>query len=367
LLKVAQAHRKVTQFTQARRHCKQALLVIDTLSKQSKRRGQSIELTRQRAHTDFTMGRVLWEIGNTAEAASHFRLAREAYLQHRNHRNADIAKEMREGLARSVQYEGFMRFRIGEFDSALQFLDWAEQEYRTMGNERRVSKVLNLKARIYRDRDTPGDTEAAHQALEEALALVLEVGDNYTIAECYLTGMILEYQESRKIEDRAERLAYLDKAEEWYRKGAGYAHDNGYALLQAVFEGVRGNVLFDRAKLESGAGGEPDLEPAFDQYLEECRWDAYYEERRFFRSLDLLMQRLSTLNGDQIRRYNRYVRDNWVRYAEEGKLPGESSGGAYSETATEYVSHMNRFCQLVEDFSEYIATESEAIIQSKAT
>jgi hypothetical protein len=129
---------------------------------------------------------------------------------------------------------------------------------------------------------------------------------------------------------------------------------------------VRGNVLFDRAGLEAGPGGEPVLEPAFDQYLEECRWDAYFEERRFFRSLDLLMQRLSTLNGDQIRRYNRYVRDNWARYAKEGKLPGESSGGAYSETATEYVSHMNRFCQLVEDFSEYIATDSEAITLSRA-
>ncbi len=366
LLKVAQAHRKVTQFTQARRHCKQALLVIDTLSRQARRKGQSIELIRQKAHTDFTMGRILWEIGNTAEAASHFRFAREAYLRHRNHRNADIAREMREGLARSVQYEGFMRFRIGEFDSALQFLDWAEQEYRTMGNERRVAKVLNLKARIYRDRDAEGDIEAAHQALEEALELGLGVGDNYTIAECYLTGMILEYQESCKAEDQAQRLAYLEGAEEWYHKGAGYAHDNGYALLQAVFEGVRGNILFDRAKLKAGAGGEPDLEPAFDQYLEECRWDAYYEERRFFRSLDLLMQRLSTLNGDQIRRYNRYIRENWVRCADEGKLPGESSGGAYSETAIEYVSHMNRFCHLVEDFSEYIATESEAIVQSRA-
>jgi len=268
-----------------------------------------------------------------------------------------VAHEMREGLARSVQYEGFMRFRIGEFDQALEFLNWAEGEYRETGNVRRVSKVLNLKARIYRDRDDEGDIEKARQALEEALKIALEVVDNYTIAECYLTFMILEYQESRKLEDRTERLRYLERAEGWYQEGAKYAHDRSYALLQAVYEGMRGNVVFDRLILESGEGKEVDLRPAFDQYLEECRWDAFFEERRFFRSLDLLMPRLSNLTSDEIRHYNKYILENWERYAEEGKLPGQGQERQYSEVAAEYVSHMQRFCQLVEDFSEYIGTE----------
>jgi tetratricopeptide (TPR) repeat protein len=357
LLKVAQAYRKVTQFTSARRYCKQALLVIDNLSGQSARKGPSIELIKQKAHTDFTMGRILWEIGNTAEAATHFRQAREAYLDHRNHEDPAIAREMREGLARSVQYEGVMRFRIGEFDQALEFLEWAEKEYREMGNMRRVSKALNLKARIYRDRDDEGDVEKARQALKEALELVLKVGDNYTIAECYLTHMILEYQESLGQTDKAKRLEYLERAETWYQKGAQYAHANRYALLQAVYEGMRGNVLFDRLVLEAGEGEDAKLEPAFDQYLEECRWDAYFEERRFFRSLDLLMQRLSNLTSDEIRYYKRYMLENWERYAEEGKLPGQMQDGQYSEIAEEYVNHMREFCKLVEDFSEYTARE----------
>jgi len=357
LLKTAQAYRKVNQFTSARRYCKQALLVIDSMSRQVRQSPRPIELTKQRAHADFTMGRILWEIGNTAEAATHFRYARETYLGYRNHKNAAIASEMRQGLARSVQYEGFMRFRVGEFDQALEFLDWAEREYREMGNIRRVSKALNLKARIYRDRDDEGDIERAGEALKEALELVLKVGDNYTIAECYLTYMISEYQESRKLEDKAERLKYLERAEAWYQEGARYAHDNGYALLQAVYEGMRGNVLFDRTMMEASEGKELDLRPAFDQYLEECRWDAHFEERRFFRSLDFLMQRLSSLTSDEIRYYSRYMLENWEQYAKEGKLPGEGQEGQCSEIAAEYVDHMRSFCQLVEDFSEYIATE----------
>jgi tetratricopeptide (TPR) repeat protein len=357
LLQTAQAYRKVTQFTSARRYCKQALLVIDNLSRQAKQKAQPVELTRQEAHADFTMGRILWEIGNTAEAATHFRYARETYLEHRSHKDPAVAREMREGLARSVQYEGFMRFRIGEFDQALEFLDWAEREYREIGNTRRVAKVLNLKARIYRDRNAEGDIERAREILKEALELVLEVGDNYTIAECYLTYIILEYQESREFGDKVERLKYLKRAEAWYQEGAKYAHENGYALLQAVYEGIKGNILFDRLMLETGKGEEVDLRPVFDQYLEECRWDAHFEERRFFRSLDLLMPRLSNLTSDEIRYYNNYILENWEQYAEEGKLPGQGQEGKYSEIAAEYVNHMRRFCQLVEDFSEYIATE----------
>jgi tetratricopeptide (TPR) repeat protein len=357
LLKTAQAYRKVTQFTSARRYCKQALLVIDNLLREAKGKTKPIELVKQEAHTHFTMGRILWEIGNTAEAATHFRYARETYLEHRNHKNQAIAREMREGLARSVQYEGFMRFRIGEFDQALEFLDWAESEYRDMGNVRRVSKVLNWKARIYRDRSAEGDIEEARKALEEALKLVLEVKDKYTIAECYLTYMILEYDESRKVENESEKFKYFEEAEKWYQIGAKYAHDNDYALLQAVYEGVCGNVLFDRLMLEAGQEKEVDLRPAFDQYLEECRWDTHFEERRFFRSLDLVMPRLSNLSSDEIRYYNRYILEKWEQYAEEDKLVGRMQEGQRSEIAVEYVNHMRRFCQLVEDFSEYIATE----------
>jgi tetratricopeptide (TPR) repeat protein len=357
LLKTAQAYRKVTQFTSARRYCKQALLVIDNLSKQAGGGVQSIELIKQKAHTDFTMGRILWEIGNTAEAATHFRHARESYLEHRDHKDLTVASEMREGLARSVQYEGFMRFRIGEFDQALEFLEWAEEEYRAMGNDRRVSKALNLKARIYRDRNDEGDIDRARKALDEALELVLAVGDNYTIAECYLTYMILEYQESREPEGSNERIKYFDKAEEWYEAGAEYAHENGYALLQSVYEGIRGNILFDRVMIEASQGKEVDLRLAFDQFLEECRWDVHFEERRFFRSLDLLMQRLSGLTSDEIRHYNDYLLRDWKRRAQKGELPGEAQDGQYSDIAAEYVGHMERFCQLVEDFSEYIAKE----------
>jgi tetratricopeptide (TPR) repeat protein len=360
LLKVAQAYRKVTQFTQARRYCRQAMLVIDNLSQRAKPITRPIELTKQKAHANFTMGRILWEIGNTAEAATHFRRALDTYIEYRNHKDPAVATEMQEGLARSVHYEGFVHFRIGEFDQALWFLNWAERAYRKMGDIRRVSMVLNLKARIYRDRDKEGDIERAREALEKALDLVLQVGDNYATAECYLTYMNVEYQESRKRTDPAEQLFYLEKAEGWYREGAHYAHDNGYALLQSVYEGMRGNVLFDRAIVEAGEG-EVDLRPAFDQYLEELRWDTHYEVRRFFRSLDLLMQRLSPLTSDDIRYYSRYLLENWEQYAKEGKLPGEEQERQYSVSAEQYVKHMRTFCQRVEDFSEYIASPHQAV------
>lgn len=355
LLKTAQAYRKVTQFTAARRYCKQALLALDNLAESATGQARPVEVALQKAHADFTMGRILWEIGNTAEAATHFRFARETYLEYRRHNDPAIALEMREGLARSVQYEGFMRFRIGEFDQALEFLEWAETEYRALRNMRRISKTLNLKARIYRDRYEPDDITRARQALEEALNLALGVKDEYAIAECYLTYMILEYQETMNARDVGEQMQYLDAAERWYQAGAHHAHDNGYALLQAVFEGVMGNVIFDRATLRAGEKGQGDLRPAFDRFLEECRWDAHFEERRFFRSLDFLMQRLSTLNSDEVRYYNNYILEKWQSFVREGKLPGEAPAGQYYGTAEEYISHMQRFCRLVEDFSEYIA------------
>jgi len=357
LLKTAQAYRKVAQYTSARRYCKQALLIVQGLIEQEGE--ENIELLKQKAHADFTMGRILWEIGNTAEAATHFRLARETYLRYRDCSDRAVASEMCEGLARSVQYEGFMRFRIADLGQALAFLNWAEEEYRKMGNDRRVSKVLNLKARIYRDRDAEGDNNRAHESLEEALRLLKEVGDKYTIAECYLTYMILEYQESRKQEHTEKRLQYLKKAQSWYQKGAPIAHANGYTLLRAVYEGVLGNVLFDRLILEAREGEKARLEQAFDRYVEECRWGAHFEKRRFFRSLDLLMQRLSLLSSDEIRYYTGYVRHKWEQYAEEGKLPGQDGNkreGDLSALTTEYVSDMQDFCDLVEDFSEYIAT-----------
>ena len=356
LLKRAQAHRKLAQFTSARRQCKQALFIVEQLLKKEP---SQIELIVQKAHADFTMGRILWEIGNTAEAAAHFRKAREAYLKHSVDENGAVAAEMCEGLARSMQYEGFMRFRVGEFDQAIKFLDWAEGEYRDIRNSRRIAKVLNLKARIYRDRDEPGDTDQARRFVEEALKILKEEKeedqDRYAIAECYLTHMILEYEESRKRQTAAGRLASLAEAEQWYLAGARFAHENGYALLQAVYEGVLGNILFDRLGVEAGDGAAVDLKPAFNRYLEECRWDSHFEKRRFFRSLDLLMQRLSTLSRDEISYYNEYLNNTWKEFADAGKLPGREGSGQRSAETEEYVRHMEDFCRRVEEFSEYIA------------
>jgi hypothetical protein len=171
--------------------------------------------------------------------------------------------------------------------------------------------------------------------------------------------MILEYQESRKQEDKETRLKYLKEAEKWYQKGADFAHANRYTLLRAVYEGVLGNVLFDRLQLEAREGEKIKLEPAFDRYLEECRWGAHFEKRRFFRSLDLLMQRFSLLNSDEIRYYIGYIRQKWEEYAQEGKLPGQDGKeqkGEFSALTSEYLDDMRNFCDLVEEFSEYIAS-----------
>jgi hypothetical protein len=101
------------------------------------------------------------------------------------------------------------------------------------------------------------------------------------------------------------------------------------------------------------------LEPAFDRYLEECRWGAHFEKRRFFRSLDLLMQRFSLLSSDEIRYYVGYMRQKWEQYAQEGKLPGQGEDwpeGELPAVTSEYLDDMRDFCNLVEDFSEYIAS-----------
>jgi len=358
LLKTAQAYRKIAQYTAARRYCKQALFIAEGLIKQQ---GERIELVRQKAQADYTMARILWEIGNTAEAATHIRKAREVYLKHRQHPDPTIASEMREGLARLMHYEGTIRFLIGEWDQALAFLDWAEAEFRDMGNDRRIAKTLNLKARIYRDRDSEGDDQRAHEALEEGLKLAREMGDKYTTAECCLTYTILEYQESRKEKEKDRRLQHLKAAEKWYQEGTRITRANHYRLLQSVYEGVMGNVQFDQLRIMAQAGEKVNLEPAFDRYAEECRWGAYLEKRRFYRSLDLLTQRFSLLSSDEIRYYAGYMWQKWEQYARAGQLPGqdEDEHGKEEELpalAAEYLADMRSFCDLVEDFSEYIAS-----------
>lgn len=365
LLKTAQAYRKLTQYTEARRYCKYALMIADQMLQQTGAEGKAtarnLDLIRLKAHADFTMGRIMWEIGNTAEAASHFTEALKAYVEYREHPDEKIRSEMQEGLARAVQYEGFMRFRIREFDQALKFLDWAEAEYRRMDNRRRVVKVLNIKARIYHDRNEPGDLERARQALAESLEILAELKkkgiiDHYAEAECYLTHMILEYQQNSRSTDPAQRKACLEKVEEWYRKGVHIAHDNRYTLLQAVYEGVLGNVLFDRAMLSAKAGREANIRPAFDQYLKECYYDSFYEKRRFFRSLDFLMRRLSRLSSEEIKDYAKYIREQWLKLARDGlQATLDSVEQTQGGVRAEYIEEMNDFCNLVEDFSEYIA------------
>jgi hypothetical protein len=288
-------------------------------------------------------------------------LARESYLQYRDHPDERSAAEMRQGLARSVQYEGLLRFRIGEWNHSLQFLDWAEQKYRDGRNYRRTAKLLNIKARIYRDRNEEGDIRRAREALNEALRILGEVGDKYATAESYLTYMILEYQEYRENRSQGHRQAeeHLKKAQEWYEKGAKIAHENSYILLQAVYEGMLGNVLFDQLMEENRRDGEFRLEPAFDRYLEECWWGAHFEKRRFFRSLDLLIQRLSLLNASEIRHYIRYIRQKWEQLARGGRLPSQDGSKGDRENlvlAAEYVTDMQNFCDLVEEFSEDIAS-----------
>jgi hypothetical protein len=65
------------------------------------------------------------------------------------------------------------------------------------------------------------------------------------------------------------------------------------------------------------------------------------------------MRRLSLLSSDEIRYYVEYMRQEWTRYAQEGKLPGQ---GSASTLTSEYIRDMQHFCDLVEDFSEYIAS-----------
>ncbi|MBN2145922.1 MAG: hypothetical protein JW726_00985 [Anaerolineales bacterium] len=349
LLKTAQAYRKLAKYTEARRYCKHALLIIQNMSADGK--AEDIDLQRLKAHADFTMGRIMWEIGNTAEAASHFTEALKIYTAYHNYSDPRIAREMREGLARAVQYEGFMRFRIREYDQALDFLDWAEAEYRRIGNQRRILKVLNIKARIYRDRSENGDAQRARSALKESLEILAKMKekDQYAEAETYLTHMILEYQEDQDSDNSQQRLAHLEIAEQWYQKAIAIANSNHYVLLQAVCEGVLGNILFDKARLQTRKGQKPDLRPAFDQYLIECYFDTFFERRRFFRSLDFLMRRLGRLSSDEIRDYIDYIYTRWQDFAAHGVY---SSGEPVS---AEYLDDMNQFCKLVEGFSEYIA------------
>jgi len=361
LLKNAQAYRKLTRYTEARRYCKQALLILTGMLdlNKSKTETENIELIQLKAHANFTMGRILWEIGNTADASAHFTDALEIYIKYHAHPDAQVAAEMRDGLIRSVQYEGVMRFRIREFDQALAFLDWAEAQYRQQKNLRRVLSVLDLKARIYRDQAKPGSIDRAHEALAESLTILNKLAqdelgvDKYAQAECYLTYLILEYQESQSIQDKVERMDHLAKAESWYHRGVEIAKDNAYVLLRAVYEGIFGNILFDRLLLQAGVDERPDLKPAFDQYLEECFWDTRFEKRRFFRSLDFLVRRLSELTSDEIRHYVGYMRERWQAYENEGRFKLTSFYANSGEA--EYMAEMKYFCSLMEEFSEYIA------------
>jgi hypothetical protein len=66
------------------------------------------------------------------------------------------------------------------------------------------------------------------------------------------------------------------------------------------------------------------------------------------------MRRLSQLSSDEIREYNAFLRRRWP------EIKAKSFDGKYEEPSNfaEYVKDMDYFCDLVEEFSDYLAQQA---------
>jgi tetratricopeptide (TPR) repeat protein len=302
----AWAYRQLGNFALARRLCQQSLLI-------RQREGEPGPIAASR----LVMGTIMWTTGNTTEAARYLNLAKRLYEQ----ANDEI------GLAHVNRHTAFLYFRIGDFETTQKFLERAKETFERNNLDVDWADVLNLYARLLRRQL---QNETAIEYAKMGLRLAEATGDNFVLAEIWLTLTITAYKDGtdaliKKDQNKAQHC--FAQAREYYRNGYAIAKRFGYNLLLSVYESVGGSIAFEEGRYGT----------AFEHYVRDLEFGASYERGRMRRELDLIVNRLVQLPPDKRRFYADYVITEW-----------EDKGLAETEP------DVPRLFQLLKEYSEYV-------------
>jgi tetratricopeptide (TPR) repeat protein len=301
------ALRQLGRFSEARRLCTQSLHIGETIGDQS-----------TIAESHYVLGTIHWIVGNTAEAATHLRIARELFSE----------LEDAVGVARVHRYEGFLYYRIGNLAKALALLQEAQACLEKHGQLADLADILTLEARVLFE---AGQYEQASQNVERANEIARKTGNNYVMAETLIKLYDLDSREGRIAQESGDQVKaadYFNLAQQYLQEGAEIARRFGYDLLISVYEKIAGDIAFDDSRLGQ----------AFEHYVAALEHGARFEYARLHRTLDPCVDRLGQLPPDQIRYYADHVVREW-------KARGLD---------TEFPDVVNTF-ELVKEYREYVS------------
>jgi tetratricopeptide (TPR) repeat protein len=316
------ALRQLGRFFEARRFCTQSLHIGEELLQDYKDQATAAESHQEVAESGgeqdkvkqaqaavaeshHVMGTIQWIIGNTAEAATHLRIARELFEDEKL--RDDV------GAARVHRYEGFLYYRIGNLDRALKLLEEARfcfEEHRQLAD---LAEALAVEGRVLFEAE---QYEQAKQKAERANEIARKIGNNYVIAETLIQLYRINSQEGQ-----------VARAQQCLQEGTKIAHRFSYDLLISVYEKIAGDIAFDEGRLGQ----------AFEHYVAALEHGARFEYARLHRTLDPCIDNLVQLPTDQIRYYADYVIREWKT----------------RELDTEFPDVINTF-ELIKEYREYV-------------
>ena len=270
---------------------------------------------QQVCKSQYVMGMVMWEIGNSTMAVDYLRFAEQS---------CPLDDEMT--LALIKKYRAYVFYRAGLPEQAIPLLEEAISVFQQRGQFSDLADALNIRSRIYRDhphlplnvKESKKEEEGQQWSIAKALELARKayeiaerIGDEYRLAECHLTLAIHHYRLSQ-IEPQ-QGATHRQIALSHYEDGIKLARDRYYQLL-SLYSAVRGHIAFD----------ERDYEEAFRQYTQQCRLATRFKRAVYERAIDTLGNRLRELgNKDAITAelITAQVRDAWQQAQLSDEFP----------------------------------------------
>jgi tetratricopeptide (TPR) repeat protein len=251
---LANVSRKYGNMGEARQYCKASLLIRESLNQQV-----------QIGHCCYVMGMIMWEIGNTSESIAYLHRARKQYQAEGvdHFENAWIDR-----------YEGYVMYRIGNFEEArtmlLRSLD-ATRSSQSFQDD--YAEVLLILSRINRDDE---NFELSLQQAETALQIATQIHNEYRHTEALLTLSLTMLS----IEG-ADSSTFKN----YFHQGKKKASTLKYRRLEVIFADIEASLAFE----------SKDYDRAFEKYIFSCSLALDFKYAVYARQLSNLSAKLQRL------------------------------------------------------------------------
>ncbi|MBD3337888.1 MAG: tetratricopeptide repeat protein [Candidatus Lokiarchaeota archaeon] len=223
-----------------------------------------------RGKSAYVMGMVLWELGGTAEAMKYLHYARQLFEE---------AEGSELFLAWIDRYEGYIHFRIGFPEDALNYIENAYTTFHDLNEEDYLAEVCKDLARLYAapwKKDFPTAKKYATEALEYAG----KTGNEYFLCECHLTFANIyfnEYQSIKNANQLVEEQNLLEDSRKHINKAVNISGGR-YLLLESILDNLKGQIAII----------EKTYTPAMEAFIKACENCLNFKTAFFERALDRL-------------------------------------------------------------------------------